>query len=387
MTHIVGIVYSASILLSLVVYDHIYNKCRYRLYLTIFCSWLTLIPYIPSFIIQSDAYYPRGWIPIPTIGDLNYFYKLYSVQFSIYVIASITFVLLFRLLYIFNKINKDSNFSKDNKSIKSEFPLLILVILFQIVPLIIWILSNIIKPFFWGKYMIPTIVSWCLLFAIFLSKFIPLIFRMIEDLSKKLKITGYIMKIAIITFFFILNGILLIKPVIYAMNYPVEVFPGSNDNKFGYRELPIVTQFSHDFLKRFHYSSVHNRYYFILDWQAASDIESGLFSIQEYKHLEAIKRNFPDIFSNNIVSSDEFLYKYKRFLVLDYIEYDKRCGIKSSLDNFHCPGWLELRILNKSNYRVTPLGILNGKQLLLVDQHCRTALSKRKESNNFEICN
>jgi hypothetical protein len=63
-----------------------------------------------------------------------------------------------------------------------------------------------------------------------------------------------------------------------------------------------------------HYSPQKSRYFFILDWQVAVDKNSGSFTPQEYKHLEAIKRNFPEVFRDNIVTTKEFLGRYNRFL-------------------------------------------------------------------------
>jgi hypothetical protein len=142
--------------------------------------------------------------------------------------------------------------------------------------------------------------------------------------------------------------------------------PGLNDGKYGYHDLPIVTQFSHDFVKRFIYAPERNRYFFVLDWESASDEHSGLFTPQEYKHLEALRRNYPNYFSNHIISSESFMKTYHRFLVVDYLNYEKKCNLERTWENISCPQWLEIRILSGSRYKVKNLGDLDGEKVLLL---------------------
>jgi len=82
------------------------------------------------------------------------------------------------------------------------------------------------------------------------------------------------------------------------------------------------------FTKRWYYVPQRNRYYFILDQEAAWSSGSGQFGIQEYKHMDAFRRNFPDIFQGHIITSEDFLREHKKFLVLDYLPYNKECPTK-----------------------------------------------------------
>jgi hypothetical protein len=160
-----------------------------------------------------------------------------------------------------------------------------------------------------------------------------------------------------------LTIILLTHPITYAWSFPNEAFPGIDDAKYGYRDLPIVTTFSHDFMKRFHYSRERKRYFFVLDWEAALDPRSGLFSPQEYKAMDALRRDYRRVYRDHIVQLSDFLTRRDRFLVLA-----DRNRPTCTPQDFHCPRWLEMRIENNPAYKVTALGAVDGRRLLLVQK-------------------
>jgi len=133
--------------------------------------------------------------------------------------------------------------------------------------------------------------------------------------------------------------------------------------------LPIVIQNSHVFLQYLHYSPERKRYFFILDWQAALNEASGLFGPQEFKNLEALARNYPDL-NAHIVYGENFLRMYDRFLVAGSLESNTRvcsCKIKGGLhtkwEDLSCPQWLRMRVVANPRYKVQAL----GKTMLLVE--------------------
>jgi hypothetical protein len=128
--------------------------------------------------------------------------------------------------------------------------------------------------------------------------------------------------------------------------------------------LPIVTSQSHDFVKRFHYSPERRRYFFVLDWDAAVDVRSGLFGPQEHKTMDALKRDYPEVFGDHIVQSSDFLNQHDRFLVLADIAYRPR----RTAQDFHAPRWLETRIQNNPAFNIATLGMVDGRRLLLVEK-------------------
>ncbi|MBD2028335.1 hypothetical protein [Leptolyngbya sp. FACHB-711] len=142
-------------------------------------------------------------------------------------------------------------------------------------------------------------------------------------------------------------------------------------SELDYRNLPVAIQFSSWFTQIFHYSSERYRHFFILDWEAAVNENSGSFTPQEYKHLDALKRVYPERFRNNIIQSDDFLQNYDRFLVIDERDYRRKCPLKSvdkDWEYIQCPQWLEMRILANPAYRVKPLVTTDWETVLLVEK-------------------
>ena len=366
-THIFGLFYSGAIAFSLIVRDRYFNFFRPKIYLSIVLSWLSLALYLPSFLNQADAGNPRTWVPIPRSKDLVDLLSLSSSSFvNIYVLLLLS--LASGLHFLVCKSN-DTSFAQATKqkhsNLSTQISLLIFAYAFLAVPVFVWIISRTIKPIFWERYMIPSALSWSILLAYLSSRLIstPVLSK---EISNKLGIPGFFIATRRAVFLLVLTAILLVHPISYARNLSPEQLPGANDNKYGYSDLPIVTQFSHDFIQRIHYSRERDRYFFILDWQAALDSASGLFPPQEYKHMDALKRNYPEVFQNTITSED-FLSKHNRFLVLDYLDYDKTCTLERSLKNLHCPRWLEMRIMNNPHYKITPIGDIDNRKLLLIE--------------------
>ena len=351
-THLFGLFYSGAIVCSQIVRDRYFKIFRPKLYLSIALSWVSIILYLPSFINQADAGNPRTWLPTPLLVDLidllifppSSFLKLVVLPFLILVSA------LSIILYKTEEPQTSQVERQNQQKFAPEKSLLIFSYAFLSVPVLIWIISRTLKPIFLDRYMIPTAISWSILLA-YLSS------RIVDNNSITSKFLAVAQKsIPLLA----LTAILLVYPIRYANSLQKEQVPGLNDNKYGDKNLPIVVQFSHDFLKRLQYSPYRNRYFFILDWQAAVDNSSGLFTPQEYKHLEALKRNYPELF-HNITKTENFLNKYERFLVLDSVDYNKKCGLEPRWENISCPRWLEMRILNNPDYKVTDMGTIKNE--------------------------
>jgi hypothetical protein len=365
-THLFGIFYSGAILFAQILRDRYFDIFKHRVYLSIILGWLPLIFYVPSFLNQADVGYPRSWISNPSVNDLI---SLLSPSFPLFLGFNVLLLIIWLGGLNFILVGKENfrGYKRSPQNHKAEISLVIFAYSFLAVPIFVWFLSRTIKPIFIDRYMIPTTISWSILLTYFSSRIIFL------DHGKKypnLKSSSFLFKeITRRTILLVAIVALLFNPLKISISTSKEQLPGFNDSKYGYENLPIVTQFSHDFVKRFFYSPQWDRYFFILDWEAALDNESGLFPPQEYKHLDALKRNYSKYFSNHIIQSENFLETHPRFLVLDYLNYHKKCSLERKPKNFHCPQWLEKRILSNSSYKVTELGEIDeDRKLLLVEK-------------------
>jgi uncharacterized membrane protein len=369
-THLFGFFYSGATLFSFIIRDIYFNVFRSKIYLSIVFSWLSIILYLPAFLIQADAGNPRTWVPTPTFQNLIDFITLSSSSFlKLFVLFLLVLVSGWQFIWTTQDIRDAYKDKQKSQNVNAEISLLIFAYSFLTVPVFVWIISRTLKPIFWDRYMIPTALSWSILLAYVSSRilFPPIINNEINRRLKSFKFLVFTQQSIILL---ILIFILFLQPILYAKTYRGRYIPGLNDNKYGYQELPIVVQASAQFLERFYYSPNRNKYFFILDWQAAVDNASGQFGPQEYKHLDAFKRNYPELFQNNILQSKDFLKRHDRFLVLDYLDYKKKCPLKAKgtqWDNIHCPQWVEMRLLNNPNYKVRELGEIYGETMLLVE--------------------
>ena len=363
-THLFGLFYSGAIVFALIVLDRYFKVFRPKIYLATVLSWLSLIPYIPAFLNQADAGNPRSWLQSPSLKDLIDLFSLSSSLsfFSIFILLFLILISGVKFIYQANpnRIAQESEQNYQNE--RAKISLLIFAYSFLLVPIFVWMVSRTIKPIFFDRYMIPSTLSWSILLA-YLSSCIFEASSNHPIISARLIFLKNSAASPIFILLLILIPILLIQPISYAKIFSKEQLPGLNDNKYGYKDLPIVAQFSHDFIRRFHYSPEKNRYFFILDWQAALDSRSGRFPPQEYKTMDALKRNYPDLFQDNILKSEVFLKKYNQFLVLDYLDNERKC----TLEDFHCSRWLDMRIMI-SPYKLTNLGKIDSRKLLLVEK-------------------
>jgi hypothetical protein len=353
-THLFGIIFSGAILCAFIIRDRFFNLFRPRVYLSIVVGWLSLIPYIPTFLNQADAGNPRAWIPMPDLENL-----IFTLVPSASLVASVTVILVLAFLairFVFRVIaSRREQREQEQARSATEVSLRILAFLFLAVPLCVWIVSRTIKPLFVPKYMIPVVLAWAIILAYLASNIIERgKLQLPETLGRKL--TSVALSALAIIF--------LIHPITYARSLLDESFPGMHDAMYGYRDLPIVTSHSHDFVKRFHYSTERERYFFVLDWEAALDVRSGLFGPQEYKTMDALKRDYSEIFGDHIVQLSDFLGQHQRFLVLADMNYRPRW----SAPYFHRPRWLETRIENNPGFKTTTLGMVDGRRLLLVEK-------------------
>jgi hypothetical protein len=377
-THLFGLIYSGALLLSLILRDRYFKTFRLQLYLSVAIGWLSLIPYVPPFLKQSDAGSPRTWLPQPVLSDLVQFMTLSSpslvsgnsLQTLVNLFPLVLLVLASGLQFLV--CQTEGNHANESGRVyhqppDSEVSLLIPAYAFLAVPILIWIFSQGGTPIFCDRYMLPTGLSWSILLTYAASRLV----LQREPAFKGEKASSRRVWTAAMKSFvpLALILVLLAQPVLWATGYRREFAPGLHDDKIGYDDLPIVVQDSHVFLRRLHYSPARNRYFFILDWEAAVNETSGLFGPQQFKNLEAIARNYPDL-EKHIVSGEEFLRMHDRFLVLGSLESNSKVcsceirGVTTKWQDLSCPQWLRLRVVSDPHYHIQRL----GKAMLLVDR-------------------
>lgn len=374
-THLFGGFYSGAILLSLFVADRFFTLFRPKVYLSIILSWVTILFYIPSFLNQADAGKPRTWLPEPVFRDLLDMFHFETSTFVHHALPVLLVIISFFLFFGREGRGADQVEEPDQiEKNKSRVPMMVLAVAFLVLPVFIWLISKTIKPIFWERYMIPSALGWVIVLAYFSSR---LFYR--PDIRRKVHAKGgvfhFLPSFVYMVFALGLLTYFLTRPLLYARTVKVYAQPGTTDATGGYDELPVVIQMAGPFLERIHYAPNPERYYYILDWEAAVDEHSGLFTPQEYKHMEAIKRNYPHLFQNNVLTTEEFLKRFDRFIVLDHPDYLNQCpldpkGLETARvwDEIQCPQWVEKRLIDNTSYKVTFLNDQNWFAVLLVEK-------------------
>ena len=361
-THLFGFLYSGAILLALIIRDKYFSSLRPKIYMAVLIGWSTFLPWIGPFLNQYELARPRGWIPPPKLHYLIESVSLSQPFLNILLVLS-GFLLLANLAKLV-RYRSTLRFStsesvKWTQTTRAELPLFVLALGFLAVPVFAWVYSHTIEPIYVGRYMIPAQLSLAILLAALFSRILFLLNQFLKTRLgswKGFRTIHILQNLSLTTLFFYL----LYGPITYAAQYPQEPLPGTGDGKFGYTDLPIAMEFSHPFIKRLHYSPERHRYYFILDWELAEKIDSGLFPPGEYKNMSALKRNYPEVFQNHVIQGQQFLEKFKRFLVVNV----DRC----TFENMICHRWFEVRIKKDPRYQWRQLGRLSFMSLILVER-------------------
>src|SRR5262249_48380926 len=155
------------LLLAVILRDRCFKAVRIQLYLSIAFGWLSLIPYMPSFVNQSAAASVRTWLPKPLIGDLVQFMTLSSpslvsgdsLQTLVNLFALVLLVITSGAQFLlWQTEGRDGYENREEGQPRpdSEAALLIAAYAFLAVPVFVWVFSQGQKPIFCDRYMLPT---------------------------------------------------------------------------------------------------------------------------------------------------------------------------------------------------------------------------------------
>lgn len=374
-THLFGPFYSVAILGAYVVMDVRHGRLRKGIYAAVGVGWLAFLVYLPAFLNHADAGQPRAWMPEPRLGDFFELLGLASPSF-----VEVTYLSLLVLCLVLNYTlgggrDRDREDDTATAPVGAEWPLLCMAFALITVPVVAWLFSRAVKPIFWDRYLIPSILSYSICIAHLTARYVEVRRLPLRSLLRWARWRSASRYALVRVLLASLVVALWVNPVQYSKLYQRRALPGALDDTFGYEDLPMVIQTSGRFLERAFYAPDKERYYFILDEEAAMKEASGQFGPQEYNHMVAFKRHYPDMLGERILPSEEFLERFDRFLVLDYADYDAACparvfGLNHAREwkRMHCPQWVEMRLLDPPAYEVTHLGDMWDEAVLLVER-------------------
>jgi hypothetical protein len=375
-THLHGIFYSGAIFVCLVVLDRGRKQFRPWLYGSFVLGWLSLFFYLPTFLVQADAGKPRTWLPTPDVRDLL---DIYNLTASSFVYLPLLLSLVAVGLFLLGRNRAAGKLAGKIRFSETEVPLLLLAATFLLIPFGVWIVSQTVKPILYPRYLLPSAVGWSVLLTWLCTRLSAWATNSVAQASADhlpLRLPTWVRGV---------GGLLLVGLLVYplqaARHTPSTTRPGADDVPPAlaqqYGALPRVITSGEEFIERIHYSPQRAQLFFILDWPSAVALESGTWPPQEYKHLEAWRRNFPQLFPHqNVANSDAFLSRHDRFLVVAFQDYQRKCLQNQrgfSDPNFwrkycDCPQWVNMRLLHNTRYKVTLLNQTAYQSLLLVEK-------------------
>jgi hypothetical protein len=201
------------------------------------------------------------------------------------------------------------------------------------VPILVWVLCQVIAPAYIPRYMIPVVIGYSVLFTHLAER--TVIAKLPAEPSSLLSASQ---RRALMLAYV---AVLLIIPIGQAVvNHPTPK-PGYDDASVGYPELPVVYEHAHDFVPRAFYAGVGNRFHYVLDLEIALDKLNTGHAANDYVILENLAKYHSDLY--HVEQVREFLRDHDEFLVFH------------RTDN---PGyrWLELRLMNRPDYAVKQIG-------------------------------
>ncbi len=166
----------------------------------------------------------------------------------------------------------------------------------------LWVFSRLVpsNPLFLARYVIGVSIGWAIILAQLATFFM-------KPFGSSTRWGATVLLSGVVVFCW---SALITEP---GPDY--RALTGESDGAFGHADLPIVCLRSHDFLPREHYSPQADRYYYLLDWQVAVDPQNSRHATVEFKILDALRRNYAELFHQHIVLSEEFLRMHPTFLV------------------------------------------------------------------------
>jgi hypothetical protein len=353
-THLFGPFYSGAVLVAFALVDLHRKIPRWGIYVAIVIGWLCFLFYLPTFLVQIGAGRPRAWMPVPVPGDLIALVGLSSASF-----VDVRFLsLLLGGLALAYAVSAPRAGDGSVAAPAAERTLLTVAFAFVAVPAGTWLISRLVKPIFWDRYLAPSIIGYCIIVTHLTARY--------GEVRGKSFVSRVVLAVVAL--------LVLIYPIWFATTREWDDRPGSKDEHFGYQDLPIALQGSGGFLERVHYARNPERYYFILDEDAALRKESGMFGPQQYKHMAAWKRNYPETLGRHILTSETFLGRFPRFLVFQ--DHARDCpelvyGLEYARrwEGMNCPQWLGMRLVGNPDYTVSRVGELTSWIIFLVERN------------------
>lgn len=304
LSHYFGLLYSGVFLMATVAADVRRRLFHLPLYIAVLLGWCAFLPWLGPMARHRQTASPYSWIPVPGAKDL-------LASFGHALPLALIFLAWWWVAQQGERFSAPSSGTEPASSgtlrVREDLNLLA-PLLICLPPAVAWVVSRTVVSVFWERYFLPGTLGWAVVLSNLAFMWFP-DFRQVSfpggwaDLRRKLPAL-------------LLAGQLTI-PLLYAVIWPATP-PPREIAPPGCVSLPVVVPVAVDFLERTYHSSKPERYYFLLDWEAAIARGNNRAAVDDYHAMAAVKRHFPTL---RIMAWDDFLRQYDAFLVMDSEDY------------------------------------------------------------------
>jgi hypothetical protein len=256
-THLFGFFFSGALLLSHFLLDWLQRTFRWRLYASIVAAWASFAIWLPAMprqlsVTKDGTYTPRF--------DVGTFFEIIEMQTPLGVILLLAAFLL--LVYWLTGPAPSTPRETEVSVAAASLPVLTtLALAWFFVAVAAWAASQVIKPFFMGRYVAPCVLAWVFLFAAVLAGGYKV--TAAAAMVGPFALPAWCPRLAWVV---VLGGCIIWQPL-RAWTEPAKGQPFA-DSDYGYATLPIVFEDAMDLLPRAIYGKGRD-YVLLLDREAA----------------------------------------------------------------------------------------------------------------------
>ena len=304
-SHLLGVVYSALLLVALVFLDRVRGGMRPMLYAATAASWLLLLPERAAIVASLRAGKPHFWITQPSVLDLLSAYGAFSVE-----IAAVL-ALLAVLLVVAFRMEGEREMSRARAGYRARLPIYVVTAALLLAPLAFYGEGLVWQPIFISRYLLPVVIAQALLTAealtlipwgVILSRLLPG-----RALGGRVPQALGVGCFAAMTLVWVFREVL--PQAVEHRNYTDAV------SAMLPRGMPVLCEDALSFTEligRQHASGV--RYMYLLDWPESVRPSAPRGEVSEYHLMENWRR--AGYFGGSIEDRDAFLRHHREFLVL-----------------------------------------------------------------------
>jgi hypothetical protein len=350
LTHVLGMVTSALILLALILFDAAKGWRRYRLYLVYVSGWLTLLAWLPAIRASMAAGKPHGWIAMPTLVDLRIAYLFadslqwlrllnrHSQRIGFLIVSRGVELFIYLPLALVFLLGLRRMWRSGWRTISHpKSSLLLLAYSLLAIPPALFVLSHLVTPVFIPRYFLPSGIG----LAIVLTACAD---ALGADAPIRWRRSPHRIWVAVVVFLIVLPmlTVLAVGPIDLSMAYlDVEGLDG-----LVAEGIPVVAGWQEAFVKFMRLSPNPDRYYYLLDWPGAQAGPRAF--VLDYHLMQAYRNN--GYYAKNIVESADFLCSYADFFVLDSPNANTLDANNDNSPDFKRPNWFDLNIKMKPQF-------------------------------------